>query len=265
LIRDTVAEMPGDMLRAIDAVIAERNAEIEGFEAEIAKLRERIAEIQRERQAAEQAARKELAEIEKKIAANKPELDRLREALLKDPLNQEIAARYKEAADKAEELEMKREEEIDSLRRMGVSMALTNRYLHTLPEQSLWYVLQRVSQQRDVAESTRGTSAEELRRLIAAKETELVELRKEAARNAERMREIERAIEALRAGLKALERAEESASDTTEYTVKEGDSWWRLANVTFKDRGLSSQDLQQANPGVQLRPGAVIRIPARGQ
>lgn len=52
-----------------------------------------------------------------------------------------------------------------------------------------------------------------------------------------------------------------AATGWTEYTVKNGDSWWRIAHVEFKDRGLSSDDVQKANPGVVLRPGSVVKIP----
>lgn len=48
----------------------------------------------------------------------------------------------------------------------------------------------------------------------------------------------------------------------TEYTIEHGDSWWKLTHVTFKERGLSTKDLQEANPGVvTLRPGMKIMIP----
>lgn len=47
----------------------------------------------------------------------------------------------------------------------------------------------------------------------------------------------------------------------TEYTVRDGDSWWKLAHVVFKERGLSSTDIQNANKGKVLRPGEVLRIP----
>jgi nucleoid-associated protein YgaU len=46
-----------------------------------------------------------------------------------------------------------------------------------------------------------------------------------------------------------------------EYTVQHGDSWWRLAHVTFKDLGLATTDIEKANPGVVLRPGIKLRIP----
>lgn len=47
----------------------------------------------------------------------------------------------------------------------------------------------------------------------------------------------------------------------TDYTIVSGDSWWRLAHKTFKDRGLEISDLQGANPGAQLKPGEKLRIP----
>ncbi len=49
----------------------------------------------------------------------------------------------------------------------------------------------------------------------------------------------------------------------TEYTVAHGDSWWRIANTVFKDRGLDSADIQAANPGKQLHPGVTIKIPPK--
>ena len=52
-----------------------------------------------------------------------------------------------------------------------------------------------------------------------------------------------------------------SAASWTEYTVQGGDSWWKLAHVTFKDRGLSSEDIERANPGKVLRPGEGLLIP----
>lgn len=48
----------------------------------------------------------------------------------------------------------------------------------------------------------------------------------------------------------------------TEYEVVSGDSWWKLSHVTFKERGLSTNDLANANPGVTtLKPGMKIKIP----
>ncbi|MBX3459286.1 MAG: LysM peptidoglycan-binding domain-containing protein [Planctomycetes bacterium] len=53
----------------------------------------------------------------------------------------------------------------------------------------------------------------------------------------------------------------DTTAQWTEYTVAGGDSWWKLAHKTFKDRGLEISDLQGANPGVQLKPGEKLRIP----
>ncbi|MCA8912500.1 MAG: LysM peptidoglycan-binding domain-containing protein [Planctomycetes bacterium] len=50
-------------------------------------------------------------------------------------------------------------------------------------------------------------------------------------------------------------------SSWTDYTVQDGDSWWKLAHVVFKDRGLSSSDIMNANKGKVLRPGEVLRVP----
>ncbi len=51
------------------------------------------------------------------------------------------------------------------------------------------------------------------------------------------------------------------ADAATEYEVQAGDSWWKIANRLFKDRGLSSKDLDDANPGVKLVAGKKIKIP----
>lgn len=48
----------------------------------------------------------------------------------------------------------------------------------------------------------------------------------------------------------------------TEYEVQPGDSLWKIANRVFKDRGLTSKDIEDANPGVKLVPGKKIKIPA---
>lgn len=53
-----------------------------------------------------------------------------------------------------------------------------------------------------------------------------------------------------------------NSSGETEWVVLEGDSWWKIAYVHFKDRNLSSDDVANANPGVKLRPGAKVKIPA---
>jgi hypothetical protein len=58
------------------------------------------------------------------------------------------------------------------------------------------------------------------------------------------------------------ETATTRSSDATDYVVQENDSWWQLAHQTFRDRGLTTTDLKQANPGVNLRPGVTIKIPA---
>ena len=60
--------------------------------------------------------------------------------------------------------------------------------------------------------------------------------------------------------------AEEGSTPVTEsewsdYVVQDGDSWWKLAHLRFKDRGLSSTDIEKANKGKVLRPGEVMRIP----
>lgn len=54
------------------------------------------------------------------------------------------------------------------------------------------------------------------------------------------------------------------AADTgvTEYEIQPGDSWWKIAHTRFKDRGLSSEEIAAANPGVKLVAGKRIKIPA---
>lgn len=59
----------------------------------------------------------------------------------------------------------------------------------------------------------------------------------------------------------AADEPTETAAAWTDYVVQEGDSWWKLAHVTFKDRGLSSSDLERANNNVTLVPGKTIKIP----
>lgn len=49
--------------------------------------------------------------------------------------------------------------------------------------------------------------------------------------------------------------------DWSDYVVKHGDSWWKIAHVHFKLRGLSSTDIAKANTGKKLRPGVTIKIP----
>lgn len=73
--------------------------------------------------------------------------------------------------------------------------------------------------------------------------------------------------EALKGGAAAPQPAPTEATNTggstgeTEYEVREGDSWWKIAYVRFKDRKLTSDDVANANPGVKLRPGIKITIP----
>lgn len=52
-----------------------------------------------------------------------------------------------------------------------------------------------------------------------------------------------------------------SGAGGIEYTVQEGDSWWKIAHERFKGRGLSSEQVEAANPGVKLRAGSKVRIP----
>lgn len=75
--------------------------------------------------------------------------------------------------------------------------------------------------------------------------------------------------EALNAGAPAPRAESTSTSNTTtssngetEWVVQEGDSWWKIAYVHFKDRKLTSDDVANANPGVKLRPGVKVKIPA---
>ncbi|MCB9894204.1 MAG: LysM peptidoglycan-binding domain-containing protein [Planctomycetes bacterium] len=59
----------------------------------------------------------------------------------------------------------------------------------------------------------------------------------------------------------STEEASAPQGEWTEYTVQNGDSWWKLAHVTFKSRGLSSEDIERANKGKVLRPGDKLLIP----
>ncbi|MBX3474648.1 MAG: LysM peptidoglycan-binding domain-containing protein [Planctomycetes bacterium] len=52
-----------------------------------------------------------------------------------------------------------------------------------------------------------------------------------------------------------------AAEAVTEYEVQAGDSWWKIANRVFQDRGLSSKDFEDANPGVKLVAGKKIKVP----
>lgn len=53
----------------------------------------------------------------------------------------------------------------------------------------------------------------------------------------------------------------DTSNEWIEYTVRAGDSWWRIAHERFKDRGLESSDIASANKGVKLIPGKKIKIP----
>ncbi|MEZ5994000.1 MAG: LysM domain-containing protein [Planctomycetota bacterium] len=59
----------------------------------------------------------------------------------------------------------------------------------------------------------------------------------------------------------ATESHDQDAEGFTKYTAQEGDSWWKLAHVKFKDRGLNSADIEGANPGKKPLPGTVLLIP----
>ncbi|CAG0982195.1 hypothetical protein PLCT2_01975 [Planctomycetaceae bacterium] len=56
---------------------------------------------------------------------------------------------------------------------------------------------------------------------------------------------------------------ETPTSDVDEYTVQAGDSWWKIAYTRLKGRGLSTESLQKANPGVELKPGVKLKIPKK--
>ena len=61
------------------------------------------------------------------------------------------------------------------------------------------------------------------------------------------------------------EAKEAPATEETTYVVKEGDSWWKIAHVDFKDRELSWSDIHKANNGAKLEVGLQITIPAKKQ
>ena len=51
--------------------------------------------------------------------------------------------------------------------------------------------------------------------------------------------------------------------ETEEYVVQSGDSWWKIAYTRLKGRGLTTEALQKANPGVELKPGVKLKIPKK--
>ncbi len=56
---------------------------------------------------------------------------------------------------------------------------------------------------------------------------------------------------------------ETPASDLDEYVVQAGDSWWKICYTRLKGRGLSTEALQKANPGVELKPGVKLKVPKK--
>ena len=52
-------------------------------------------------------------------------------------------------------------------------------------------------------------------------------------------------------------------TETDEYIVQSGDSWWKIAYTRLKGRGLTTESLQKANPGVELKPGVKLKIPKK--
>lgn len=77
------------------------------------------------------------------------------------------------------------------------------------------------------------------------------------------------------AAKKAADKAEKIAKSTatyTYYTVKPGDTVFKLVNTTFKDKGLTVKDIMDANPSAflikgvatTLRIGVRLRIPSVG-
>ncbi len=54
-----------------------------------------------------------------------------------------------------------------------------------------------------------------------------------------------------------------AAGETEEYVVQSGDSWWKIAYTRLKGRGLTTEALQKANPGVELKPGMKLKIPKK--
>lgn len=48
----------------------------------------------------------------------------------------------------------------------------------------------------------------------------------------------------------------------TEYKVQPNEGWWHIAHRVFKDRGLTSEDVAAANPGVVApKAGQVVKVP----
>lgn len=250
---------------ALESQKSEVASEILRLEAAIAKLRRVYADGAK----SQDPERSKLHELDMQIAALQAEAEEIRAQVLKDPLNGELGRRYKEATDRAVALVKQRQELAERLVLAGdEAEARQSRYLNNAFNELGLETLAKLLPQGAVRiveanhDENALDSTAELRRLIAEKEHELAELRRDAERNAARAKEVERSIEALRAGLKALEDEGAAEDASTTYTVKEGDSWWKLAYVTFKERGLSTRDLQQANPGVDLRPGMTLKIPA---
>lgn len=54
-----------------------------------------------------------------------------------------------------------------------------------------------------------------------------------------------------------------AAGGIEEYVVQKGDSWWSIAHTRFKGRGVTTESLQQANPGVSLKPGVKVKVPTK--
>ena len=56
---------------------------------------------------------------------------------------------------------------------------------------------------------------------------------------------------------------ETPSTEVEEYTVQSGDSWWKIAYTRLKGRGLTTESLQKANPGVELKPGVKLKVPKK--
>ncbi|GIK54138.1 MAG: hypothetical protein BroJett014_31110 [Planctomycetota bacterium] len=54
-----------------------------------------------------------------------------------------------------------------------------------------------------------------------------------------------------------------AAGGVEEYVVQKGDSWWSIAHTRFKGKGVTTESLQQANPGVSLKPGVKVKVPIK--
>jgi hypothetical protein len=229
-------------------------AEIERAESEIAELTVAINTLKTEREdriraVAERvdepgaSSPQDVALLDDEILAAKQKLETLRAKVQNDPRNDDLVREYKAAGDRLQRLETAR----NAVTRNPANPSAT-------PE---------------TGSPGNADTAHELRKLLNDKDVELATLKSRPDPDVKRIREVEASIAALRKALAALERQDAAANAKdalpegwTTYTIREGDSWWKIAHTHFRDRRLSSEDILRANPGIDLVPGNVIKIPA---